>query len=472
MTPFQYSSNPPPELQPQSQLQPPSEEIINPFNLYFGFKKSTGIFGNLMSSTAFSNDDILNSQQINSLKFDTVSNQSETNNSNITINNNTIINHDENKENKNTINDNNIHISKMKMEAQSPKLRFNNINSKSSSNSSDGGGSHCSKARMNRLKPRFEKGKSYQNLADLNIFNTDSGDEISMIGDSEPDEGSLGYSLTQSLKFFDDHKSTDYFSMDRSTVKFEKRIKEDENNEDSGLLNDTEITKKAKQNAKDSLLKFIPKIIDENINTKELKLFKYNFDNFDFSNIILMNNYLNNAKQINSLQSKLQPQNEPQSQQQQQQQQQQHPSDTILNSSLNENYEISAPFSSIFEHTVIYAISKQNEIIDYSIMNYFMSNLEFVQQLKQLSSFYLINDGIYACQLKNILFDSRNGINILKNKNPFNYNYNLIVNNLNSNSLIASATNFFFTNNNKVTSDSKFLFQIIQKNIILYMNYE
>ncbi|OUM61654.1 hypothetical protein PIROE2DRAFT_20915 [Piromyces sp. E2] len=445
LSPFQLPPSPQPPQPPQSQ-----PEIINPFNLYFGFKKSTGIFGNLISTTAVSNNDDL-IKNISSQMADLLPNQKEINNSNPYMDN---IPSNGNKGN-NTINDTSINKDntiinspKSRIATSTPKIQFNI----SSNNSTVG--SEKPNNNNSRSKLKNAKAKKHQNLHKLNVITMDSGDEISMIGDSEPEESSLGYSLNQSLRLLNDHKSIDY-STDKASPKYEKRTKETQDPNNIDVLNDSEITKKAKQNAKDSLLKFIPKIIDENINTNELKLFKYNFDNFDFSNIILMNNYLNNAKQINNLQTKLQ---------QEQQQQSPGPSsenqrnskDSLLNSSLNENYEISAPFSSIFEHTVIYAITKQNEIIDFSVMNYFMTNLEFVQQLKSLSSFYLLNDGNYVCQLKSILFDSKNGINVLKVNNPLKLNFNLIVNNLNCNSLItSSSSNFLFTNNNKVTSDNK-----------------
>ncbi|ORX52947.1 hypothetical protein BCR36DRAFT_349614, partial [Piromyces finnis] len=454
LSPFQLSSSPQP---------PPSQpEIKNPFNLYFGFKKSTGIFGNLMTSSIFSNDDLLNN--INTQPFSIPTNQSEVNNDG-TLKSNYIEYDSVNKDTLSKDSNININSQKLGIETSSKKLQFNVSNNSNNSitssklkkeNNSIGGGGGGG-----ILKPKLEKTKSYQNLHKLNIFTTDSGDEISMIEDySEPEESSLGYSLNQSLNLFNDQISVNHSTTDdKFSKKFEKRTKEtaqNYNNED--ILNDSEITKKAKQNAKDSLLKFIPKIIDENINTNELKLFKYNFDNFDFSNIILMNNYLNNAKQINSFQVKLH------QDQQQKKQQPLNSSNSSLNFSLNESYEISAPFSSIFEHTVIHAINKQNEIIDFSVMNYFMVNLEFVQQLKLLSSFYLMNDGNYVCQLKDILFDSRNGINVLKINNPLKLNFNLIVNNLNDNSLISSTANFIFTNNNKVTSDNLSRFDFLSLN--------
>ena len=463
-SPFQLPSSP--------QLPPSQPEIVNPFNLYFGFKKSTGIFGNLMSTTTFSNDELL--KNISAQMAGQSTNQNEINNG---FRRKSTLNNDISTDNNND-DDNNDSSPKLRVETLSPKIRLN-INDKylNSSNSSSSSSSSstintnintnirkANNSNGNGLKPELKKGKSYQNLQELNIFTTDSGDEISMIGDnSKPEESSLGYSLNQSLNLFNNQNSV-HSSTNKVSLKYEKRTKPTQDLENNDVLNDSEIIKKAKQNAKDSLLKFIPKIIDENINTKELRIFKYNFDNFDFSNIILMNNYLNNAKQINSLQTKLQ--QEQQSHQQQSPEGQlsenkETPLDTSLNSSLDENYEISAPFSSIFEHTVIHAITKQNEIIDFSVMNYFMTNLEFVQQLKSLSSFYLMNDGNYVCQLKSILFDSRNGINVLKVNNPLKLNYNLIVNNLNSNSLISSSTNFLFTNNNKITSDSKYLILLI-----------
>jgi len=403
-----------------------------------------------MSTTEFSNDDILNSQETSTIIMPPPSSSSSQSHSQFHLRpvsniENGNFTSSANRNSNNINNTNNI---------------SNNINNSS------------------KLKSQFERTKSFQNIFNSSTSDLISGEQISMISNHNLEDSLLESSSTSLNNIFNekninfnDNQFNNLNQLDKKPGK-EKEIEikeieiDDENNDQ---LMESEITKKAKQNAKDSLLKYIPKIIDENINTKELKLFKYNFDNFDFSNIILMNNYLNNAKQINSLQTQSINQTQNNSRntnnsnndnknKNNNNNNNNQNTNSSLNSSLNANYEFSTPFSSIFEHTVIYAISKQNEIIDYSVMNYFMTNLEFIQQLNDLSSYYLMNNGVYACQLKSILFDSKNGINILQIKNPFKYNFNLIVNNLNTNSLIASSPNFFFTNNNKVTEDSKYKF--------------